>query len=261
VRVFLRARAGPAEDGDYLVLEFVEGTTLRARMEEGLTKEEALNIVLQIARVLAVTHARGIVHRDLKPENIYLVRDDEVAGGERAKILDFGIAKLQGDTQGWRTNTSQVMGTPLYMSPEQCRGAGQVDQRTDIYSLGCLLFVLLTGRPPFLAEGSGELIAMHLREAPPHASQFNVRVPPSVDALIARCLAKDPAARYLNGIELANAASEVLSALSAELPRAWAAPSDFAIWRMIRSASAGSIGPRSCTRLSRPCPSSSSITM
>jgi hypothetical protein len=106
------------------------------------------------------------------------------------------------------------------MSPEQCRGAGQVDQRTDIYSLGCLLFVLLTGRPPFWAEGSGELIAMHLREAPPHASQFNVRVPPAVDALIARCLAKDPAARYLNGIELANAASEVLSGLSAELPRA-----------------------------------------
>jgi hypothetical protein len=85
---------------------------------------------------------------------------------------------------------------------------------------GCLLFVLLTGRPPFLAEGSGELIAMHLREAPPHASQFNVRVPPVVDALIARCLAKDPAARYLNGIELANAASEVLAGLSAELPRA-----------------------------------------
>jgi serine/threonine-protein kinase len=214
---------GQHTDGTaYIVMELLEGQGLDQRVREHgpMLPADALRIIRQIAKSLGAAHTRGIVHRDLKPENIFLVRDDEVAGGERAKILDFGIAKLQGDTQGWRTNTSQVMGTPLYMSPEQCRGAGQVDQRTDIYSMGCLLFVLLTGRPPFWAEGSGELIAMHLREAPPHASQFNVRVPPSVDALITRCLAKDPAARYLNGIELANAASEVLAGLSTEVPRA-----------------------------------------
>ena len=214
---------GQHTDGTaYIVMELLEGQGLDRRVREHgpMHPADALRIIRQIAKSLGAAHTRGIVHRDLKPENIFLVRDDEVAGGERAKILDFGIAKLQGDTQGWRTNTSQVMGTPLYMSPEQCRGAGQVDQRTDIYSLGCLLFVLLTGRPPFIAEGSGELIAMHLREAPPHASQFNVRVPPKVDELVARCLAKDPGERFGNGIELANAVSDLLASLSTTPPRA-----------------------------------------
>jgi len=214
---------GEHTDGTaYIVMELLEGQGLDKRVRDHgpMHPADALRIIRQIAKSLGAAHTRGIVHRDLKPENIYLVKDDEVAGGERAKILDFGIAKLQGDNQGWRTNTSQVMGTPLYMSPEQCRGAGQVDQRTDIYSLGCMLFVLLTGRPPFIAEGSGDLIAMHLREAPPHASQFNVRVPAQVDDLISRCLAKDPGERFLNGTEMANAVSELLSSLSTLPPRA-----------------------------------------
>jgi len=105
------------------------------------------------------------------------------------------------------------MGTPLYMSPEQCRGAGVVDHRTDVYSLGCVLFVLVCGRPPFLAEGSGDLIAMHLREAPPPASSFKVRVTHDVDQLIARGLAKDPAKRYASGNELASAISGLLGTL------------------------------------------------
>src|SRR5262245_26807962 len=150
----------------YIVMELLEGETLdrRIRSRGPMQPTDALRVIRQVATSLAAAHARGIVHRDLKPENVFLVRDMEVVGGERAKILDFGIAKLQGDRQGWRTETAQVMGTPLYMSPEQCRGAGMVDHRTDIYSLGCVLFVLLTGRPPFIAEGAGELIAMHLRE-------------------------------------------------------------------------------------------------
>jgi len=200
----------------YIVMELLEGEGLdkRLRAHGPMQPQDALRIMRQVASSLAAAHARGIVHRDLKPENIYLVRDAEVMGGERAKILDFGIAKLQGDRVGWRTETSQVMGTPLYMSPEQCRGAGMVDHRTDIYSLGCMLFVLVTGRPPFLAEGSGDLIAMHLREAPPLASTFNVRVTHELDQLIGRCLAKDPAQRFGSGAELAQAISILLANMS-----------------------------------------------
>ncbi|HEY5921618.1 MAG TPA: serine/threonine-protein kinase [Kofleriaceae bacterium] len=196
----------------YIVMELLEGEALdkRIRSRGPMPIFDALRVIRQVASSLASAHARGIVHRDLKPENIFLVRDAEVPGGERAKILDFGIAKLQGDRVGWRTETSQVMGTPLYMSPEQCRGAGMVDHRTDIYSLGCMLFVLVTGRPPFLAEGSGDLIAMHLREPPPLASSFNVRVTPELDQLIGRCLAKDPAQRFASGTELANAIALLL---------------------------------------------------
>src|SRR5262249_49994027 len=138
---------------------------------------------------------RGIVHRDLKPENLFLVRDPEVPGGERAKILDFGIAKLANDSAGIKTQTSAVIGTPTYMSPEQCRGAGHVDQRSDVYALGCMLFTLIVGRPPFDAEGVGLIIVMHLREPPPVPSQQRPGVAPEVDALILKCLAKDPAQR------------------------------------------------------------------
>jgi len=199
----------------YIVMELLEGEGLdkRIRSRGPMQLSDALRVIRQVATSLAAAHGRGIVHRDLKPENIFLVRDPEVAGGERAKILDFGIAKLQGDRVGWRTETAQVMGTPLYMSPEQCRGAGMVDHRTDIYSLGCMLFVLVTGRPPFLAEGSGDLIAMHLREPPPLASTFNVRVTHALDQLIGRCLAKDPAQRFGTGTELANAISMLLGTL------------------------------------------------
>src|SRR6185436_5110398 len=148
-------------------------------------------------------HAGGIVHRDLKPENVFVVRDQEVAGGERAKILDFGIAKLMGDHGGIRTQTQAVMGTPAYMSPEQCRGAGRVDQRSDVYALGCVLFTLLVGRPPFDAEGTGDIIAMQLRETAPVPSSLRPGIPSEVDHLVLRCLAKDPAQRFAHGGELA----------------------------------------------------------
>ena len=162
------------------------------------------------ARAAAAIQDPGIVHRDLKPDNVFLVRDAEVAGGERAKILDFGIAKITNGS-GLKTETSVVMGTPLFMSPEQCRGAGKVDQRSDVYSLGCLLFTLLTGRPPFCGDGPGDIIAMHLREAPPIPSTLIAGIPHVVDSLILRCLEKDPARRYASGEEVA-AALEGVSA-------------------------------------------------
>ncbi len=199
---------GHHTDGSaYIVMELLEGEPLDQRLQRQgvLPVPDALRILRQVASALGAAHARGIVHRDLKPENIFLVRDAEVAGGERAKILDFGIAKLSGDLVGVKTQTSAVMGTPTYMSPEQCRGAGGVDQRADIYALGCVLLALVTGQPPYDAEGAGDLIVMHLREPAPRASSRVPNVPPAVDDLIAQCLEKDPARRFASGTELAAA--------------------------------------------------------
>jgi serine/threonine-protein kinase len=191
----------------YIVMELLDGEALDKRLQRvgALQVADALRITRQVASSLDAAHARGIVHRDLKPENVFLVRDAEVIGGERAKILDFGIAKLGAAEGGLKTQTSALMGTPTYMSPEQCRGAGLVDRRSDIYSLGCVLYHLIVGKPPFESEGVGELIAMHLREPPPRASSRATGVPPDVDALIARCLEKDPANRFQTARELAQA--------------------------------------------------------
>jgi serine/threonine-protein kinase len=196
---------GHHTDGSaYIVMELLDGEPLDRRLARVGTLEllEALRIMRQAASTLGAAHARGIVHRDLKPENIFIVRDPEVHGGERAKVLDFGIAKLIGD-HGVKTQTTAVIGTPMYMSPEQCRGAGQVDQRSDVYALGCVLFALVVGRPPFQAEGVGDLIAMHLREPAPTASHLRTGIPPEIDDLLLRCLAKDPAERFANAGELA----------------------------------------------------------
>ena len=215
---------GQAPDGTaYIVMELLEGETMDRRMvrQQVLPIPEALRLVRQVASSLATAHSRGIVHRDLKPENIFIVRDAEVAGGERTKILDFGIAKLYGDQQV-KTHTSAVMGTPTYMSPEQCRGAGQIDHRADIYSLGCVLYLLVTGRLPFEAEGSGDLIAMHLREIPPPPSAKAHWIPAALDRLILRCLAKNPAERFQTGTELASAITSLLE--TGTLPQIATAP-------------------------------------
>jgi serine/threonine-protein kinase len=208
----------------YIAMEMLEGEPLDQRLKRRvrLPVGDALRIMRQVASTVGVAHARGIVHRDLKPENVFLVHDPEVAGGERAKILDFGIAKLTGDSSA-QTNTSTVMGTPTYMSPEQCRGAGLVDQRSDVYALGCMLFALVTGGPPFESEGSGEVIAMHLREAPPAPSSRMFGLSPALDALVLRCLAKDPAQRYASGTELAAAIGELAGATSSPGPATTAA--------------------------------------
>jgi serine/threonine-protein kinase len=196
-------------------MEMLDGEPLdrRVRRLGRLAIPEALRIMRQVASTLGIAHTRGIVHRDLKPENIFLVHDPEVYGGERAKVLDFGIAKLTGDPSV-KTSTSAVMGTPAYMSPEQCRGAGQVDQRSDVYAIGCMLFALLSGAPPFDAEGAGEIIAMHLREPAPLLSSRIAGVAPELDALVMRCLAKDPAQRYSSGTELAAAIGALLGTTS-----------------------------------------------
>ena len=197
----------------YIVMELLDGEPLDRRLQRlgALSIGDALRICRQVANSVGAAHSRGIIHRDLKPENIFIVRDPEVPGGERAKVLDFGIAKLAGDLGAQhKTNASAVMGTPLYMSPEQCRGAGRVDQRSDVYSLGCVLFVLMTGRAPFIAEGTGEIMMQHMIEPPPRASTHSAGVPSEVDDLIQRCLAKNPADRFASGTELAAAIDALL---------------------------------------------------
>jgi len=199
----------------YIVMELLDGEALDRRLARmgKLSVHDALRILRQVSSTLGAAHARGIVHRDLKPENIFMVRDPEVPGGERAKILDFGIAKLS-DNAGVKTQTNALMGTPQYMSPEQCRGSGGVDARSDVYALGCVLFALLTGEPPFVAEGHGELIVAHLQQPPPAVSSRTPHVPPAVDALAMKCLAKTPAERYATGTELAQAIGMLITSTS-----------------------------------------------
>jgi serine/threonine-protein kinase len=200
----------------YIVMEFLDGESLDARLQRlgRLDADEVVRIGRQLAWSLHAAHARGVVHRDLKPDNVFLVPDAEVAGGERTKILDFGIAKLTDEKRSTqRTQAGLVFGTPLYMSPEQCRGAGDVDHRSDIYSLGCVLFHLACGCPPFDAEGPGDLLAMHLREAPPLPSDL-VEIPPHVEEVLMRCLEKTPEHRFSSMQELAAALVEPIVELT-----------------------------------------------
>ena len=188
----------------FIVMEHLSGESLDARrLRLGtLPIMSAVDVIAQMANALAAAHAQGIVHRDLKPENVFLV-PDPVSGSERTKILDFGIAKLvSNDGPGSQTGTGVIMGTPSYMAPEQCRGAGKVDHRADLYSLGCMLFELVCGRPPFDGEGAGEVLAAHLHVAAPRAGDLAPTLPAEVDAIIARLLAKNPAQRYQSANEL-----------------------------------------------------------
>ncbi|HEY5284271.1 MAG TPA: serine/threonine-protein kinase, partial [Polyangia bacterium] len=162
--------SGTTERGaSYLVMELLEGESLSGRIKRlsRLDERSAIEIAMQTASGLGAAHAKGIIHRDLKPDNLFVIPEESDAARERVKILDFGIAKLHllaGDSLKTRTGT--LMGTPVYMSPEQCLGTKEVDHRSDIYSLGIIIYEMLTGRPPFISEGFGELLSMHLHENP-----------------------------------------------------------------------------------------------
>ena len=183
----------------WFAMERLEGESLRDRLRGGraLPAGRAATLARLTASVLAAAHAQGIVHRDLKPDNLFLVPDADLPGGTRVKVLDFGIAKLTGDmhTPSLRTRTGDVMGTPYYMSPEQCRGGGEVDARADVYALGCILFEMVAGRPPFVGEGMGHILGMHQYEAAPALSGFARDAPPALVMLVGRMLAKTPGER------------------------------------------------------------------
>jgi serine/threonine protein kinase len=188
----------------FLVMEFLEGMSLAKRCAAGKMSEgEAAMLLRGVCSALAAAHERHIVHRDLKPDNIFLVPDTDSVLGERPKILDFGIAKLTDiGMAGSGTKTGAVMGTPTYMSPEQCRGTGQVDHRADLYSIGCIFYEMITGRPPFTNLGAGELIGAHLYVPPQPPSKFLPTITPESLALIMALLEKSPAKRPQTAKEL-----------------------------------------------------------
>jgi serine/threonine-protein kinase len=187
---------GKTTDGrTYVVLELLEGESLDERLAAGpMPIDTAVRFGRQIASAVAAAHARGIVHRDLKPQNVFIVPDAEVVGGERIKILDFGIAKRTTVETPMPeiTATGVVIGTPEYMSPEQCRGDDEIDGRADIYSLGVVLYQMVTGELPFDKSGTEEQLMRHMYASPPKVGCED----PAMDEVIARCMAKDPAQRF-----------------------------------------------------------------
>jgi serine/threonine protein kinase len=199
--------SGTIADGTpFLVMELLEGESLGARLRRvgALPVPTAVELAYQTASALGAAHKKGIVHRDLKPDNLYIVPDPHEPERERIKVLDFGIAKLQQGSSGdsVKTRTGTLMGTPIYMSPEQCRGTRTVDHRSDIYSLGIILFEMLVGQPPFVSEGFGELVNMHLNVQPAAPSSLNAAVSPVLDAIVLKMLQKDPEKRFADMGEL-----------------------------------------------------------
>jgi serine/threonine protein kinase len=193
---------GTLPDGiPYLMMELLEGETLAGRLfrDKRLSVEEAVAVASQAATALGAAHAKGIVHRDLKPDNLFLVPDANAAGGHRVVVLDFGIAKLRGELSSGsvKTHTGSVMGTPPYMSPEQCRGlTDDIDHRTDIYALGIILHEMLSGAPPFVSAGFGDLIIKHITEPPTPLRRLDARIPGHLEAAVLRALEKPREARF-----------------------------------------------------------------
>ncbi len=194
---------GQAADGSaYIVMEYLDGDTLRQRLERSggrLPPDVAVRLCRQIASALSAAHQKGIIHRDLKPVNIMIVPDLEAAGGERAKVLDFGLAKVvlpetESDGSGL-THTGTILGTPAYMAPEQCRSARAVDDKSDVYALGVILYEMLSSDIPFDAESDAELLSMHMYKEPPPLRDKAPHVSPELAALVHRMLAKQQAAR------------------------------------------------------------------
>jgi serine/threonine protein kinase len=189
---------GQTPDGQpYFIMEFLTGEALSEIVSRGpIAAAEVAHLADQMCRALSAAHAKGIVHRDLKPHNIQIIEKD---GSPFVKILDFGVAKILAapdGSQSVKTRTGSLMGTPIYMSPEQCKGAGLLDHRTDIYSLGVLIFEMLAGRPPFMAEGIGELFAKHMLEDAPSLLEFAPQTPPSMAAAVMKSLNKELEDRF-----------------------------------------------------------------
>src|SRR5947209_891532 len=180
----------------YIMMEFLEGESLSARLQKGLMPVAASQHILgQCCSGLAASHAKGIIHRDLKPDNLFLIRrgSDETF----LKILDFGIAKLTATAAtNQKTRTGTLIGTPAYMSPEQCAGRGKIDARSDIYSLGIVMYEMLTGRVPFIGEGFGDIVVAHITEAPRPPSQLRPDLPPEWEMIVMRAIEKDPDKRF-----------------------------------------------------------------
>ncbi|MFI9767589.1 Stk1 family PASTA domain-containing Ser/Thr kinase [Streptomyces sp. NPDC052415] len=181
----------------YIVMEYVDGSTLRELLHSGrkLLPERSMEMTIGILQALEYSHRNGIVHRDIKPANVMLTRNGQV------KVMDFGIARAMGDSGMTMTQTSAVIGTAQYLSPEQAKGE-QVDNRSDLYSTGCLLYELLTVRPPFVGDSPVAVAYQHVREEAQPPSVFDPEITPEMDAIVLKALVKDPNYRYQSADEM-----------------------------------------------------------
>ena len=194
-------------------MEYVDGRTLRDLLREDrrLLPERAMEITDGTLRALEYSHRNGIVHRDIKPGNVMLTRAGDV------KVMDFGIARAVSDAQATMTQTAQVIGTAQYLSPEQARGE-RVDARSDLYSTGCLLYELLTGRPPFTGDSPVAIAYQHVRENPIPPSRVDPEIPGWADAIVLTAMAKDPNDRYQSAAEMHQDIQRALSGMPIAAP-------------------------------------------
>src|SRR2546423_14682357 len=206
---------GESENGVvFLVMEYLDGRTLKEiiRSEGPLALDRIVEIVRQVAGALDAAHQQGVIHRDLKSDNIMLSRND---GGEWAKVLDFGIAKIQqphGVPDPDITAANLVVGTPQYMSPEQCSQSGPIDARSDIYSFGIIVYEMLAGRVPFTGESPTVIMMKQVQDPPPSILEARPELAPGVAQVISKALAKQPADRFQSASELSAALTDAARA-------------------------------------------------
>jgi serine/threonine-protein kinase len=219
----------------YIVMEYVEGDTLRdvLRREGPLSPERAMALAADICGALDFSHRNGIVHRDVKPGNVMITPQGTV------KVMDFGIARAVSDSAATMTSTAAVIGTAQYLSPEQARGEG-VDARSDVYSMGCMLYELVTGAPPFTGDSPVSVAYQHVREDPRLPSSINGDIPAELDAILLKAMSKNPANRYQSAADMRN---DLLRALAGQRVEATPVMGD-AEKTAIISAPAGGYGYR-----------------
>ncbi len=203
----------------YIVMEYVAGRTLRDILREGrkILPERALEITSGVLSALDYSHRAGIIHRDIKPGNVMLTPSGDV------KVMDFGIARAVSDASSTMTQTAAVVGTAQYLSPEQARGE-TVDSRSDVYSTGCLLYELLTGRPPFVGDSPVAVAYQHVREQPTPPSSFDEELTPEIDAMVMKALAKNPGDRYASAAAMKTDLDRYLAGKPVDAPAVAAAP-------------------------------------
>lgn len=189
------------EGAPYYVMELLEGQPLNRYLAQHgpLGEAQCVDFALQLSLGFAVAHQAGVVHRDVKPENIFIITDG--SGAERVKILDFGLAKLRAGSTDYVTQAGVLFGTPLYMSPEQAIGS-PVDERTDIYALGVVLYKMLTGRVPFGGSSHRDVMHQHVNDRPPRPTLFGIRVSSELEAVLFKCMRKRPEDRFSSMLEM-----------------------------------------------------------